>query len=178
VKRLLLCGALFAAAAGCGRNAFFELSVKLPANGTGSDRFAIISVASGEKPFAGTWAGDGTLPGVALSPTVSTQSISVEGNSDNFDKIVEVKVVFCSQADCLGKNDDHAPEAHLTVERAFYEGKRTAYTWTIPCLPEIDTSCKETDPIEKEAKKCDVEGCRAGSSSSGYCTNGKHFCEE
>lgn len=177
MKRLLVCAAILAAA-GCGRNAFFELSVKLPANTTGKDRFAIVSVASGDRPFAGTWAGNGTLPGVALGPTVSTQSVSVEGTSDSFDKIVEAKVVFCSQADCLGTNDDHAPEAHLTVERAFYEGKRTAYTWIIPCLPTVDTTCKEADPIVKDAKKCDVEGCRAGSSSSGYCTNGKHFCED
>jgi hypothetical protein len=176
VKRLLVCGALLAA--GCGCNAFFELTVKLPANTTGKDRFAIVSVASGEKPFAGTWAGNGTLPGVQLGAAVSTQQVSVEGNSETFDKIVEVKVVFCSQADCLGTNDDHAPEAHLTVERAFYEGKRTEYTWTIPCLPTVDATCKESDPIVKDAKKCDVAGCRAGSSSSGYCTNGKHFCED
>ncbi|MGZ3423499.1 MAG: hypothetical protein ACXWUG_21995 [Polyangiales bacterium] len=174
MKRLLVCGALLAA--GCGRNAFLELQIDLPANTTGSNRFAIISIASGNRPFPGTWGGDGTLPGVALDTKTSTKSISVEGNSDSFDKVVEVKVVFCVQQDCLGKNDDNAPEAHLTIERAFYEGKRTSYEWTIDCMPTVDATCKEPNPIDKQVKKCEVAGCRAGTSSS-YCVGDKHFCE-
>lgn len=176
MKRLLVCGALLAA--GCGRNAFLELEIDLPANPTGKARYAVIGIASGDRTFVGRWGGDGTLPGVLLATDKPTkQSVSVEGNSDSFDKIVEVKVVFCSTPECSDLTDDNSPEAHLTIERAFYEGKRTSYSWTIACIPTLDASCKDASPIEKTVKKCEVAGCRAGSSSSGYCVGDKHFCE-
>ncbi len=181
VRRLpaAFCAALALGLSGCGRNAFFEIDVVLPANTSGKDLFAIVSFAPGNQDFDAIWAGNQTLDGVKLSSGPTTQHASVESpEGDHFDTSVEVKVSFCGNASCTATGDDRALEARLHVARAFYEGQRTSYTWTIGCLPAAapQTPCTETDRAIKEVTKCEVAGCREGTSSS-YCVGDKHFCE-
>jgi hypothetical protein len=164
---------------GCGRNAFFELDVVLPANDTGTDRYAVVSFASGDQDFGALWAGNQTLDGVHLSTTAaSTQHASIENPSGQFDAPVEAKVNFCGNPSCTATGDDTAPELRLKVVRAFYEGERTSFTWTIACIPSSDPkgTCAEKNLAIKQVEKCEVAGCRAGTSSN-YCVGDKHFCE-
>jgi hypothetical protein len=179
LAQLASIAAAAAAVAGCGRNAFLEIDVVLPKNDTGSDRYAVVAFAPGDQPFDAVWAGDQTLAGVKLSAGgTTTQHASLEGASERFDQPVAAKVTFCGNAACTASGDDRAPEVRLLIERAFYEGSRTTYTWTIGCVPSVDPAraCAEEDRAVKTAKKCEIGGCREGTSSS-YCVGDKHFCE-
>lgn len=171
-------GALALGLPGCGRNAYFEIDVVLPPTDPGKDRFAVVSFAPGDQSFDAVWAGNQTLAGVKLAAGSTTQHASIESPSDQFDTAVEAKVSFCGNPSCTAVGDDTAPEARLRVVRAFYEGQRTSYTWTIACVPSTDPKvlCTEVNRAIKQVDKCEVAGCRAGTSSS-YCVGDKHFCE-
>ena len=169
---------LLLAAAGCGRNAFFEVDVVLPKNTTGETRYAIIAFAPDGQDYDAVWAGSQTLPGVKLATGETlSQHASIEGPDDHLDRPVEAKVTFCANDTCTASGDDRAPEVRLRIERAFYEGERTSYTWTVACIPSSTAgACAIADRTIEPVTKCQIAGCRAGTSSN-YCVGDKHFCE-
>lgn len=170
-------------ASGCARNAFLELTITLPPNATNqSQLFAVTQVMAGETDFKIQWGGDNPIAPVQLNASPQTQKLSIEGTTDNESTEIRVKVTFCKEANCLGANDDKAPAAALRIERAFYIGKRTSYVWKIVCIPlggdVTSPACAEVvDKVPSEIEKCEVAGCRAGTTSN-YCSAGKHFCED
>ncbi len=161
----------------CGRNAFFEIDVVLPKNDTGKTRYAVVAFAPDGQEYDAIWAGSQTLDGVLLTTSGTvTQHASIEGPDGGLDRPVEAKVSFCENPTCTASGDDRAPEVWLKIERAFYEGERTAYTWTIACIPSSTGGCAVPDSKLIEVTKCEVSGCRSGTSSN-YCVGDKHFCE-
>jgi hypothetical protein len=171
------------ALAGCGQNAVLELELDLPKNPGASTRYAVVRVASGASPFDEAWQGDDALPPFALDPSAaSVQRVSLDGSSDVEGAPVRVKVRFCRDPSCSALGDDTAPEVRLQIDRAFYAGKRTSYTWSIACVPNVagqtDTPlCATPQRGETDATKCEVAGCRTGVAHS-YCVGEKHFCEQ
>lgn len=181
---LVMTGALLLA--GCGQNAFLELEIDLPPNAFAmkGDRYANVRIVSGQVPFDQDWQIDTPLPAPKLDPSAPTKlPISVEGSSSSETVPVRVKVRFCKSADCTMIGDDQAPEVRLEIERAFYLGKRTSYTWTIGCVPNVagqtdaPPACDVPQDTATTVPKCKVAGCRTGSPTSGYCVGDKHFCE-
>ncbi len=171
---------------GCARNAFLELTLDLPPNAFAAkgQRYARVRVVAGEVDFAQDWQADAPIPAFPLDPTQrTTQTISIEGNVDNETTAVRVKINFCKDPNCAAIGDDRAPQAHLRIERAFYTGKRTAYTWSVECLPNaVDETppppaCAVPDKTLTEVAKCGVSGCRTGVTTQ-YCVANKHFCED
>jgi hypothetical protein len=118
----------------CARNAFLELTVDLPVNDRTGDRYAVLRVVT-DTPFEQEWEGDNPIPANKLSSTPSSQRISVESNKDSEGKAVRIKAKFCKSPTCTAIGDDRAPEAWLEIERAFYIGQRTAFRWSIACIP-------------------------------------------
>jgi hypothetical protein len=182
VRRLVLLGAGLGVllASGCARNAFLELRIELPGNAFKEPRQAVVQVVSGDVPFEQEWAGGDAIPSVPLGASPSSTSVSIEGDADNEQKPIRVKVKFCRGALCELLNDDVAPQAWLHLDRAFYVGERTSYTWKIPCIPNVKG---QTDPPpacdappRTTVPKCKVAGCRSGVTSE-YCSGGRHFCE-
>lgn len=181
---LALAAAGVITSSGCARNAFLELTITLPPNNTGvAQLHAVTQVMAGDTDFKIQWGGDNPVPPVLLNASTQTQKLSIEGNNDNESTEIRVKVTFCKEANCLGTNDDKAPAAALRIERAFYIGKRTSYAWKIACVPSggdvpaTMPACAITDKVPDEVSKCEVAGCRAGTTSN-YCSGGKHFCED
>jgi hypothetical protein len=182
VKRLLVALAVIASS-GCARNAFLELTITLPPNTTGTQRYAVTQVMAGDTDFKIQWGGDNPIAPVLLDPSrTQEQKLSIEGTTDNETTEIRVKVTFCKEANCLGSGDENAPAAALRIERAFYIGKRTSYGWKIACIPAggdvaaTTPECPVKDKVPEEATKCEIAGCRAGTTSN-YCASGKHFCE-
>ncbi len=178
--------ALLAAPAlgGCARNAVLELELDLPRN-FGPDvpgRYAVVRVVSGAVPFDQDWQGDDALPAFPLSTIQgSVQHVSLDGSSEVEGAPVRVKVRFCADPGCAALGDDAAPEVRLQIDRAFYAGKRTSYTWSIACIPNVagqtDTpACATPQRAETDVTKCEVAGCRTGVTRS-YCVGDQHFCE-
>jgi hypothetical protein len=174
------------ASSGCARNAFLELSITMPANGTKvAQLYAVTQVMAGATDFKIQWGGDNPIAPVLLSATPQVQKLSIEGNNDNETTEIRVKVTFCKEPNCVGSNDDKAPAAALQIERAFYIGKRTTYTWKLDCVPaggpdvqyEAGKTCAVVDKEPDVVTKCEVGGCRPGTTSN-YCSGGKHFCED
>lgn len=165
---------------GCARNAFLELQIDLPKNEFAEQRQAVVQVVSGEVPFEQEWAGGDPIPPVLLGASPTSTKVSIEGDADTEQKPIRVKVKFCKGAQCELLNDDVAPQVWLQIDRAFYVGQRTGYTWKIACIPNVKG---QTDPPpvcdapqQTTVPKCKVAGCRSGVTSE-YCSGGKHFCE-
>lgn len=181
--RALLLIALAGSSLGCARNAFLELDLDLPKNESGSDRHAVVRVVSGARDFEEDWQSGDQVPGVKLSTTQRTlHRLSIEADSDSETTPVRVKVRFCTDPNCAALGDDFAPEVRLHIERAFYIGQRTSYTWKTDCIPNVagqtdSPTCAIFNEDETTAAKCDIGGCRSGSTRN-FCTGGKHFCEE
>lgn len=179
MRAALLVGAL---SLGCARNAFLELEIDLPKNETTTTRFALVQVVSGDVPFDQAWAGGDPVPAVKLGAAPTPLKISVEGDSDTETRPIEVKVRFCKDASCTALGDDVAPEVRMHLERAFYIGERTSYTWSIACMPNVPGQtdpppvCDTKQRAQNDVPKCKVAGCRSGVTSE-YCSGGKHFCE-
>jgi hypothetical protein len=181
MNRVLVAAALFASS-GCARNAFLELTIQLPKNhDTMNKRYAVTQVMAGPD-FKVQWADDNAIAAVLLDANnPSTQKLSIEGNSDNESQKLGVKITFCKDPNCLALGDEKAPTTGLEIERAFYIGKRTNFTWTIDCIPPGDgvapvTGC--TPELPKVVEKCKVGGCVGGPPTSNYCIGGKHRCED
>jgi len=180
VRPLLL--ALVVAGSGCARNAYLELQVDLPPNDRPDARFAVVQVVAGEVPFKDQWAGGDPIPVVKLSSNPTPLRVSVEGNGENETKPILVKARFCKDASCTALGDDVAPQVWLRIDRAFYIGQRTSFTWKIGCVPNVvgQTDPPPTCDVAQESlttvPKCKVAGCRSGVTSE-YCAGGKHFCE-
>ncbi|MBI2394670.1 MAG: hypothetical protein HYV09_34195 [Deltaproteobacteria bacterium] len=168
---------------GCARNAFLELDLDLPKNESGVDRHAVVRIVSGARDFAEDWQSGDPVPGAKLSTTQRTlHRLSIEADGDSETTPVRVKVRFCKDPNCAALGDDIAPEVRLHIERAFYIGQRTSYAWMTKCIPNVvgqtdSPTCDVADKAQTVAAKCDIGGCRSGSTRS-YCTGGKHFCEE
>jgi hypothetical protein len=181
----MLCVPLTASVlAGCAQNAVLELELDLPKNpGVTPVRYAVVRVVSGSVPFDQDWQGDDALPPFALDPNAtSAQHVSLDGSSEVEGAPVRVKVRFCRDPACSALGDDTAPEVRLQIDRAFYAGKRTSYTWSIACVPNVagqtDTpTCAIPQRAETDVTKCEVGGCRTGVTHS-YCVGDKHFCEQ
>jgi hypothetical protein len=174
VKRAFVAAAVIASS-GCARNAFLELTIELPKDP--QNRFAVTQVMAGATDFTIQWGGDNPVPAMPLDANgPKTQKLSIEGNTDNESTEIRAKVTFCKQPDCLGPDDDKAPAVGLKVERAFYIGKRTSFPWKIACIPG-DTDCTLTIAAPTVVTKCQVAGCRAGTTNN-HCFDGKHFCED
>lgn len=178
MKRLGLLALL--ALTGCARNAFLELEIALPENRWADERYAVVQVVAGEVPFEQEWAGGDPIPAVKLATTQTSTHVSIEGTEDTETKPIRVKVKFCKSPQCSALNDDNAPQVRLQLDRAFYVGQRTSYTWKVACLPNV---VGQTDPPPvcdapqtTTVPKCKVAGCRSGVTTE-YCAGGKHFCE-
>lgn len=167
---------------GCARNAFLELEIDLPKNDWPDERHAVVQIVSGEVPFEQQWAGGDPIPATKLSTAPTPLKVSVEGTEDTETKPIRVKVRFCKDPSCSKLGDDVAPEVWLQVDRAFYIGERTSYTWNIACIPNVKGQtdpppvCALTQRSQTTVPKCKVAGCRSGVTSE-YCSGGKHFCE-
>lgn len=166
--------------AGCTRNAFLELQIDLPKNDYAGDRYAVVQVVAGEVSFDQEWAGGDAIPPVKLGASPQSMRVSVEGDADTEQKPLRVKLKFCKSPQCTELADDVAPQLRLQLDRAFYIGERTSYTWSVACVPNVKG---QTDPppvceAQKQltVPKCKVAGCRSGITSE-YCAGGKHFCE-
>jgi len=184
VKRALLAASAAGVilSSGCARNAFLELTIVLPKNSDASGpRYAVTQVLSGDIAFDIQWGSDNTIAPVLLDKDkTQTQTLSIEGNTDNETTQLRVKVTFCKEPSCVGVGDDKAPTLGLQIERAFYIGKRTSKEWAIACIPAGGSfmppeACAEVTP--KVFAKCDIAGCRPGTTTN-FCSGGQHFCEK
>lgn len=182
---LLAASSLAALCASCAQNAFLELQLDLPPNAwkVDGDRYANVRIVAGDADFEQDWEVDDPLPAFLLDPNVPTvQRVSVESKEASETKPVLAKIRFCKDPNCAALGDDVAPEVRLRIERAFYIGKRTSYTWSIPCVPNVAGQtaappvCDVQNDVVTEVGKCQVAGCRAGVVRE-YCAGGKHFCE-
>jgi len=187
VKRGLVTVVLLPASLSLGcieRNAYLELTVTFPKDEstTQAARYGVVRVNTGDVSFDADWESSEVVPPVRLSRTQSTkQQISVEGREEIETQPVRVKVRFCRDPNCVGINDDHAPEVRYEIERAFYLGKRTSLSLSVDCIPnvptEMDPMCAIMDQSVVTVSKCSVAGCREGVTSN-YCTGNVHFCEQ
>ncbi len=178
--------ALLAALCGsCAQNAFLELTLELPANAwkASGDRYANVRIIAGDADFDQDWEVDEPLPPFLLDPNAPTvQRVSVEAKEASEGKPVLAKIRFCRDPNCIALGDDVAPEVRLRIERAFYIGKRTSYTWSIPCVPNVSSQtpappmCEIANDAVTEVGKCGVAGCVGGSPRE-YCIGGQHYCE-
>ena len=169
----------------CAQNAFLELQIELPPNAwqAAGDRFANVRIIAGDADFAQDWEVDEPLPPFLLDPNVPTvQRVSVEAKEASETKPVLAKIRFCRDPNCIALGDDAAPEVRLRIERAFYVGKRTSYTWSIPCVPNVSGQtgappvCAVPNDAVTEVPKCKVAGCVGGAPRE-YCIGGQHYCE-
>ncbi len=161
--------ALAAVLAGCNSNAVLELTIDLPP--TSETVYAFVQVRT-MTDFSARWTGADPLDGFLLEPTPTPQPISIVGMPGDYDEDVLVRVTFCSSPRCDGFGDDRAPERRLRIEHPFYELKRTRVRWTIDDVP------METPADPDVVERCEVEGCREGTTRD-FCrrSDGTHFCE-
>lgn len=171
MTRLVVALALVLPVAGCADNAILELEVDLPASPMGEETYAFIQVRTDELGFDVPWSGADPVDGFLLGPTRSTQPISIVAAPRDYDRNVRVRATFCSQPRCDGFGDDIAPERRLEIEHPFYSTRRTAATWRIEDVP-ADTV--ETPDL---IQRCEVAGCRDGTTREHCRRDGTHFCE-
>lgn len=171
-------------ALGCARNAIFELEVELPAQPPGAPLFAFAQ-ASEELDFGGDWS---ELEGAPLGPLAAScmrpataapceERLALDPACSEVLSVVagggrtgplRVRVRFCESARCDSAADASAPEARVTVERAFYEA---AYTQGRACIDEVPAA-----PQAIGIARCDVR-CREGTAVQHCRADGTHFCE-
>lgn len=172
-------------AAGCARNAIFELELELPAAPPGEDLF-VLAQASDVLAFDDDWSG---VEGVQLGPLAASctradpppvcedrqvldpecsATVSVVSGGDAAEPL-RLRVRFCRSSGCELPEDAAAPEARVTVERAFYQGR---YTQARLCLDEVPPG-----PLDVDVARCDVR-CREGTAAMQCRADGTHFCED
>ncbi|MEM9073213.1 MAG: hypothetical protein AAGE52_32210 [Myxococcota bacterium] len=159
----------------CSPNAILELTVELPPGNPPEQAYAFVQISNETIDFDMFTVGSSDrLDGFLLTEETTTQQISVVAEPGDYSRRLAVRVRFCSDPRCVGLGDDRGiRERRLIIDRAFYELKRTNFRWVVPEIPEAD-SVPEVDV----ADRCDVGGCRDGTTSSGFCrSDGTHFCE-
>jgi hypothetical protein len=185
MRRLLIAMVVLVAAVGCADNAILEITLDLPPAEDGRS-FAYVQARS--KPGAdllAPWSEESSISDFRLRTGERERvTFGVEASGDQIESRLLLKVRFCdgSRCDSLTDGMQDPAEQHFDFERAFYRGEFTTYVHEItlmppPCEP-AGGGC--THPLELVGK-CQVFGCRAGSSSSG-CTGddgmgARHFCE-
>lgn len=160
-------------AVGCVDNAILELEVDLPPNTTDETLYAFLQTRSSVmSDFEEEWATQGLLDGFELGTEPTTQAISIVADPTDYPGDALFRLTFCGTPRCDGIGDDVRAQVRLVVEHPFYSLARTRARWTVPTLPEMTIETPE------RIERCQVEGCREGTTSS-YCRegDGTHFCE-
>ena len=182
MKRALV--VIFALAAfGCARNSIFELELDLPPLSPGDMRFTLVE--ANERGFGEDW--PDTEP-ASLGPLVAgcarpdpappcgdrleldpqcSAVVSVTAGGGRPGPL-HVRVRFCQSPRCTLAEDERAPEAQVTIERAFYEAR---FTQARVCVDEVPAS-----PITVPVDRCEVR-CREGTAVQHCRADGSHFCE-
>ncbi|MGE0784142.1 MAG: hypothetical protein AB7S26_00540 [Sandaracinaceae bacterium] len=183
-SRLLLAVLASVLAMGCARNAIFELELDLPPGGAA--RFVRVT-ASESLSFSDDWSDVpelvelGPLPPSCARPDPSPVCeeraeidadcgaiISVVSGSSS-QGILRLRARFCASQGCTSPADASAPEARITVERAFYQGR---YTDARVCFDETPAA-----DVDVTIARCDVR-CREGTAAMWCRADGTHFCED
>jgi len=185
MRRLLTVPLLLAALVGCADNAILEVTLDLPP--VMDDRsFAFVQArAASGADLLETWSDESSISGFRLRTGERERvTFGVEADGDQVEEGLLLKVRFCDSSRCDSLTDEtqDPSEQHYDFERAFYRGEITTYENEITVMPlacdPAGGSCAH--PLQMVGK-CQVFGCRAGSSSSG-CTGddgmgARHFCE-
>lgn len=158
----------------CARNAALEVEIEVPpADAAAPSRYAVVQFETAAQSFESDWRGANEYPGALLGTDPQTLRYTVLSESP--ETVVQVKVLFCTTADCTGADDspDRTPALWYRLERSLYVGERTRWRVRIASVP----SDPPTTPIDVD--KCEIEGCiRAGGSETSFCRlSGEHYCE-
>jgi hypothetical protein len=153
------------------QNAVLEVEITLPPQLASSDQVHVVTQfrrAAGY-PFEAEWEPPDS-PGNALTDAQSSIAFSVVTEDPNTD--VNVRLRFCSRAQCEDLSDDNSPERWFVLEQPFYMGERTFWSAEIATIPDRRPSSPE------RADRCSIRGCNEGGEVSSYCRlDGRHLCE-
>ncbi|MAQ14394.1 MAG: hypothetical protein CMN30_06320 [Sandaracinus sp.] len=157
--------------AGCAENAILELEVDMPASTSDEPQYLVLLMRSARSSdFETDWGAD-ELEGFELGAVSREETISVVAQPEDFGDDLLVRARFCSSPRCDALGDDLAGERRLVVETPFYSLKRTEATWVIGAVE--DAVVETPDVVER----CQVRGCREGTTAMYCSSDGPHFCE-